>query len=421
MKFVILLCLACGCPLVRADDWPQFRGVHRSAVWNETGIMETFPKDGLRTAWKAEVGAGLSSAIVANGRVFAIGSSLEKPKASECVRCLDETTGKELWRHAYDAAYPDWAFDPKQNSGPNATPIVQDGKLHTLGQMGDLFCLDAMTGAVLWHRSLMKDYGTKEFTGGTPSPLIEGKLLIQPIGVEKGPTVVAFDKDTGKEVWRALDDPWTYSSPLVISAGGVRQFIVWTPKSVTSLDPETGKVWWREPVDTTNYYGSATPVHVGDKLVLSGMMFQLDAAKPAAKFLWPESKSPVKVVLGACSIPWFNDGCVFTGKNNGHLVCLDANDGKVLWDNDQITSKAGGPAIHITPNGDSALLFTDQGNLIRARLDRAGYHEMSRVHVVDPVHPFAGRNLIWPPPSYANGHIFVHNGTELVRVSLKVE
>jgi len=418
MKHGALLLLTGVALAAHADDWPQFRGVNRDAVWNEIGIMQTFPKEGLKTTWQSSVGNGLSSPVIADGRVYLIGSELQKPKARECLRCLDAMTGRELWQHAYDVTYPDWAFDPKQNSGPNATPILKGGKIFTLGQMGDMFCLDAIKGAVLWHRNLMKDFGTKEFTGTTPSPLIEGSLLILPIGADSGATVVAFDMDTGKEVWRALDDPWTYASPLVISAGGQRQLIVWTPKAVTSLDPTSGKTWWREDIDTTNQYGSATPMQRGDKLLISGLLFQLDAAKPAATVLWPESRSPTKVVLSACSISLLQDGFVCSGKTNGHLVCLDASDGKTLWDTDQVTGKGQGATIHLTPNGDSVLIFTDQGNLIRARLTREGYQELSRVHVVDPVQPFGGHKLIWPPPAYANGHIFIHNGPELVCASL---
>jgi outer membrane protein assembly factor BamB len=417
MKHGALMLLAVIALAAHAEDWPQFRGVNRDAVWNETGIMQTFPKEGLKTTWKASVGSGLSSTVIAEGRVYLIGSELQKPKARECVRCLDEKTGKELWQHAYDVTYPDWAFDPKQNSGPNSTPIVKSGKVYTFGQMGDLFCRDAVKGSVLWHRNLMKDFGTKEFCG-TPSPLIEGSLLILPVGADGGANVVAFDVGTGKEVWRALDDPWTYASPLVINAGGQRQLIVWTPKAVTSLDPASGKTWWREDIDTTNQYGSATPMQRGDKLLVSGLMFQLESAKPAATVLWPESRSAPKVVLSACSISLLQDGCVFSGKTNGHLVCLDGGDGKTLWDTDQVTGKGQGATIHLTPNGDSALIFTDQGNLIRARLTREGYQQLSRVHVVDPVQPFAGHKIIWPPPAYANGHIFIHNGSELVCASL---
>jgi len=110
---------------------------------------------------------------------------------------------------------------------------------------------------------------------------------------------------------------------------------------------------------------------------------------------------------------------VYSGKTSGQLVCLDAGTGKEIWITDKVTSKGSGATIHITPNGDTFLLFTDQGNLIRARLSPKGYEELSRVHLVDPVYPFAGRNVVWPPPAYANGHIFIHNGGELLCASLE--
>ena len=406
---------------VRADDWPQFRGANRDAVWNETGIMQNFPAEGLKIAWRAAVGNGLSSPVVAQGRVYLVDAELKKPKARENVRCLDEKTGKPVWTYTYDVTYPDWAFDPNQKAGPNSTPIVKDGKIYSVGNMGDLLCLDAAKGTVLWRKNLMAEFATKEFSGTTPSPLIEGNLLILVPGAQPGACVAAFDKDTGKEAWRALDDPWTYSSPNVITAGGQRQLIVWTPKAVNSLDPVSGKSWWREALETGLHYGVAPPVLHGDKLLFSGLMFQLDPAKPAATVLWPEGKNPAKAVLSSCSIPVILDGHVYSGKTNGHLVCLDVNTGKQLWDADNITSKTSGATLHITPNGGSVLIFTDQGNLIRARLSPKGYEELSRVHLVDPTYPFGGRKLVWPPPAYANAHIFIHNGEELVCASLAAD
>jgi outer membrane protein assembly factor BamB len=403
-----------------ADDWPQFRGTNRDAVWNEAGIMQTFPAEGMKATWRAGVGNGLASPVVAQGRVYLTDAELKKPDARENIRCLDEKTGQPVWTFSYEVTYPDWAFDPSQQAGPQSTPVVSGGKIYALGQMGDLLCLDAAKGTVLWWKNLMTEYGTKEFTGTTPSPLIEGSLLIAAIGAP-GACVVAFDNDTGKEAWKALDDPWTYSSPNVITAGGQRQLIVWTPKSVVSLNPASGATWWREEYDTTNLYGVATPVVSGDLLLLSGLMFQLDAAKPAATVLWPEHKSGAKAVLSNTSIPVLLGGHVYSGKTNGHLVCIEARTGRLIWDTDKVTGKGQGATIHITPitsDSGSVLIFTDQGNLIRARLSPERYTELSRTHLVDPTFPFAGRKLIWPPPAYANGHIFVHSGAELLCFSL---
>ncbi|HVK19319.1 MAG TPA: PQQ-binding-like beta-propeller repeat protein, partial [Fimbriiglobus sp.] len=128
---------------LRADDWPQWRGQNRDGVWGETGLLESFPPGGLRIRWRVPVGWGFSSPVVARGRVYLADSEVAKPTAKERVHCLDEATGKDLWTHAYEVAYEDWAFDPKQEIGPVATPVVQGGKVYTVGRLGHLLCLDA--------------------------------------------------------------------------------------------------------------------------------------------------------------------------------------------------------------------------------------------------------------------------------------
>ena len=187
----------------RSDDWPQWRGLNRDGAWGETDLLESFPTGGLKVRWRVPVGWGFSSPVVAQGRVYLADSEVVKPNAKERVYCLEEATGKSLWTHVYDVAYEDWAFDPQQEVGPVATPIVQNGKVYTLGRRGHLFCLDAQTGGVLWKRNFEKDYQAG-------SPLIEGDLLILFAGEKPDACVIALNKDTGKEVWKALDETLTY-------------------------------------------------------------------------------------------------------------------------------------------------------------------------------------------------------------------
>src|SRR5438067_257048 len=134
------------CVATRADDWPQWRGPNRDGVWSETGILESFPAEGLKVRWRAPVGPGWSSPSVAEGRVYLTDSQSMRPKADERVLCFEETTGKRLWTHSYEVTYPDWAFPDGPGRGPTATPLVHGGKVYTVGNKGDLFCLNAVKG-----------------------------------------------------------------------------------------------------------------------------------------------------------------------------------------------------------------------------------------------------------------------------------
>jgi outer membrane protein assembly factor BamB len=402
----------------RADDWPQWRGPNRDGVWEEKGVLQSFPETGLTVRWRVPVGGGLSSPVVKDRRVYVTDSKLEKPMAWERVQCFDEKNGHLLWTHQYEVKYYDWAFDPKSPTGPGATPIEKDGKVYTLGAAGDLFCLDALDGAVLWKRNTSEEFGLAELSGCTPSPLIEDDLLILVVGGKPDAGVVAFDRNSGKEVWRALSDMWTYSSPIVITAGGQRQLIVWTPQAVTSLDPATGKTWWRHPMTTQGDYAIATPVLRGNRLLISGLMFQLDRDKPAATVLWPDTLALSRRILSRTSIPLLQDGYVYSEESSGRLVCMEEETGKQVWETDNLTDHKSGSAIQLTPNGDSVLLYTNEGNLIRAHLNARGYEEMSRVHLIDPTYHLGGRNVAWPPPAFADRQVFARNDKELLCASL---
>ncbi len=403
-----------------ADDWPQWRGLNRDGVCGETGLLESFPAEGLNVRWCVPVGWGFSSPVVAQGRVYLADSEVVKPKAKERLHCFDETTGTPLWTYSYHVAYADWAFDPTQEIGPVATPIVQNAKVYLLGRLGHLFCLDARTGDVLWQRNLEQDYHVG-FAPGTPSPLLEGDLLILFIGGKPAACVVALHKDTGKEVWKALDESLTYSSPIVVSSGGKRQLIVWTQESVTSLDPAVGKTYWRQRLLTSGDYAVSTPVFHKGRLLIGGLMLELNSEKPVATVLWPASRAPSRRIFSHTSTALFRGDHLFSAKSSGELICVEASTGKQIWESTKVTDLKNGASIHLTPNGDSVLLYTDQGELIRAQLTSQGYKEISRVAVLEPTFPFAGRNVVWSPPAYSNRHIFARNGKELICASLAVK
>jgi outer membrane protein assembly factor BamB len=403
----------------RGKDWPEFRGPNRESVWNEAGTLSKFPAEGLKVSWRVPVGAGHSSPIVAHGRVFVTDCQVTNSKPFECIHCFDEKSGKSLWTYWDTVDYPA-SFDPKIPAGPCPTPIVARGRIFSVGATGNLLCLDSAQGTLQWRRVLSEDYNLGEQPNVTACPLVEGGLLIVVVGGKPGACVVAFDQRTGRELWRALDDPpRAFSSPLIISAAGMRQLIVWTPKAVTSLAPATGKTWWREDLVTPEFDSVATPVRSGDRLLLSGLMFELERDKPGASVRWPESKALSQRLLSNTCMPMILGDFVYGGNMSGHFVCLNARTGEQLWQTDQVTGLGHGTTMHLTRNGDSALIFTDQGNLIRAKLSPAGYQELSRVHLIDPDFQFGARKVVWAPLAFAHGCVFARNERELICASLK--
>ena len=204
----------------------------------------------------------------------------------------------------------------------------------------------------------------------------------------------------------------------MISSGGKRQLIVWTQESVTSLDPVTGTTYWRQRLLTSSDYAVSTPVYQDGRLLIGGLMFQLDSDKPAVTVLWPASKAPARRIFSHTSTALFLGDHLYSAKSSGELICVEASTGRQIWESDKVTALKSGASIHLTPNGNSVLLYTDKGELIRAQLTPEGYEEISRVAVLAPTFPFAGRNVAWSAPAYANRQIFARNGKELICASL---
>ena len=437
--FLLLLSAACGCT-ARADDWPQWLGPQRDAVWRETGILEKFPAAGPKIRWRTPVRPGFSGPVVAAGRVFLTDRKLdpgakvndEDPfdrslvPGSERVLCLEETSGKILWSHEYPAAY-----GVSYNSGPRASPVVRDGKLFTLGTEGHLHCLDAKSGRVIWARALKKEFRTKTpLWGFAAHQLLDGDKLICLVG-GKDSVAVAFHQDTGKELWRALTakEPG-YAPPVIIEAAGRRQLIIWHPEAVNALDPETGRVLWSVPQPTRQNVSITMPRQLGDLLFVSSfyngsLMLRLDSQTPGASVLWRTKKPSEKDTqhLNALMTTPFLDGEHLYGVcNYGQLRCLNARTGARVWENLSLVTK--GELLecanaHLVKNGNRVFLAAENGDLLIARLTPAGAEEISRCHLLKPTLSYQGRDVVWSHPAFANGCIYARNDEEILCVDLR--
>ncbi|MBI4909324.1 MAG: PQQ-binding-like beta-propeller repeat protein [Acidobacteria bacterium] len=423
MKILLLLIAA-----LQAADWPEWRGAGRRGVFAEDGILDKFPADGLKIAWRAPVGASFAGPAVANGRVFVMDR-----KGQERVQALDEKTGKVLWTREWPASYI--GLQGTYATGPRVTPTVDGDRVYVLGAMGALLCLKAATGEVIWQRDYVKEFGTHvPVWGMTGAPLVAGNNLICLVGGEKNAKVVALDKRTGKEVWRALEsnsEPG-YSPPILINAGGRAQAIVWHGTGVASLDPETGKVFWEHPWRINLALNPGTPVHSGTRLFVSAFyngpaMFTLDDAKPSARLAWKgksESEIQTDGLHSIISTPVIDGDYIYGVCSYGQFRCLNANTGERVWETLEVTGeKARWSTAMITRHKDRYLINNDKGDLIIAKLSPQGYQEISRTHLIKPTSNSGNRRekgaVSWTQPAFANGHIFIRNDEEVIAASLK--
>jgi outer membrane protein assembly factor BamB len=422
---------------LHADDWPQWLGTSRDGVWRESGIIRKFPTNGLKSRWRTPIGPGYSGPAVAKGRVYVMDRQLAKDArnpanafsrgeipGTERVLCLNETDGKILWRHEYDCAYT-----VSYPSGPRVTPLVHDGKTYTLGSEGRLYCLDAEKGTVLWSRDFKKDFGIKTpMWGFAGHPLVDGKKLVCLVGGE-GSVVVTFDKDTGKELWRALSakEPG-YAPPMIYEFTGKRQLIIWHPEAVNALDPDTGKAFWTYPLTPSIRSGMTipSPRKAGDLLFLTSfyngsLALRVDSDQPA--LVWQSQKVSEKDTDGLHSVmatPLIEDGYIYGPCSYGEFRCLKLKTGERLWETFEPTTGRSVRWGHtfVVKHDDRCLLFSETGDLIIAKLSPKRYDELGRAHLLDPVNRDPGRPVVWSHPAFANKCIYARNDQEIVCVSL---
>src|SRR2546422_1825462 len=422
-KPIIVILLPVALALTsRAEDWPQWRGSDRDGVWHETGIRKEFPAEGLPVRWRAPVGYGSHRPVIAQGLVYVTDALLDRPKVRGRVLWFEETTGKLLWTFSREKTnYPAWAFVPGQEPSPNGTPVVQDGKVYATGpQAHNLYCLEAASGKLVWERDLAQDYHIEDTATISASPLVDRDRVILQVGGKPEACVVAFDRKSGKEIWRSLNETAGQASPIIVQAGGRRQLIVWTTQSVSSLDPATGKLFWREGFSAGNSSAVATPVFANNRLLVSGLMLKLDEKKPSASVLWPESRAATRRILSGTSTPLLQGNYVYSLNPAGNLVCLEADTGRQIWETDQVTRQKNGSTacMHMTVNRSSVFIYNELGELILAHLSPRGYEEICRTTLVEPTYPFGGRKLTWAAPSFANRHVYARNEKEIICASL---
>jgi outer membrane protein assembly factor BamB len=404
--------------LAWAEEWPRWGGPRGDETWNAPRLRETFSASGPRRVWRQSVGGGFGGISVADGLVYLM-DRVTVPREQERLLCFEAKSGKPLWSHAADVTYGKLDY----GNGPRSTPTVFDGRVYTLGAVGRVLCVNARTGKEYWSKNYPLEYGEKipaPTWGLAASPLIFENLVIVHPGAPDGGGVIALDRKTGKEVWRASDDPAGYATPLLIDAPSGTQLVCWTPENIIGLDPRRGTIHWSIPYKVTYGVSIATPVFHDDILFVTGYWegskaIRLGKKPTDAHLVWEENR----FLRGLMAQPICRDGYVYTIDKTHGLTCFELLTGNKLWDDGHQTTERGhNPHTSLTWLGDDdrAILLNENGDLILARLDKEGYHEQSRANIIARKE----KSPIWAHPAYAGTRAFARSDTELICVELPV-
>jgi outer membrane protein assembly factor BamB len=375
--------------------WTDFRGPKRDGVYDEMDILTSWPAQGLPQLWKQPVGGGYASFVAAGGRAFTI----EQRRSQEVVAAYDLETGRELWTNAWDADFR----ESMGGDGPRATPTWHEGRLYALGALGELRCLDARSGKLVWNRNILSDAQAGNVQWGmSAAPLVVDDKVIMLPGGQPGKSVVAYNKDTGATVWQALDDKQAYTSPVLVTLAGQRQILMVSAKRLAGLAPEDGKLLWDFPWATSYDVNSSQPLVIGENRVFISAGYGhgaalLEVARTGdgftAKLLWQNVNMKNK----------FNSSVYYQGHIYGLdeaiLSCINAETGERNWKGGRY-----GYGQLLLASGH-LIVLTEAGEVVLVKATPESHVEVSRFSAIE------GRT--WNNPALANGRLLVRNTTEM--------
>jgi outer membrane protein assembly factor BamB len=395
-----------------AGDWPQWLGPRRDGSTPEKVAAWQEP---LKVLWRQAVGEGNSAPVVAGGRVFL--HAKINGELKEQLTAYDAASGKPLWETSYDRP----PLKTLYGNGPRATPAVVGKHVYTYGLTGIATCFDAETGKQIWQVDAAKEFSPPRLVfGASCSPLVEKDAVLINVGA-RGASVVAFERGTGKILWKSLDDGASYASPIIFGKADRRQALFLTQQGLVSLDPGDGRLRWRFPFKDLILESSTTPVRSGGYLVASsislgsvGLRLEQEEGKPGVRQAWKNpdltcyfatpiavGKDQLYAVAGVLSLNPFAKK-----KPQANLHCVDIHTGKVLW----TRPKVGVYHATLLRTGDNKLLMLEEkGDLVLLDPNPKEYRELARAHVCGQT---------WAHPAVANGRLYVRDGKELICIGL---
>jgi outer membrane protein assembly factor BamB len=419
MRSSSVLVLLAFAVLGRAEDWPQWRGPNRDGVAVKPRLPANWPDKPPRPLWKQTVGEGQSSPVVVGDRLFILGRTRDE----EGCFCMSVKSGKMLWQTTYPCTYK--PTDVTSGFGPKSTPTVDGDRVYMLGIAGMFHCFDVKTGKVLWKHDLRSEFwgaakdewGDDAWAtccGAAASPLVfrrrDGKdkkdppCVLLPVGGKKAGAMTAFDRRDGKVVWKSpLADRSSYSSPLVVTLGGVRQLVGFTGLRMVGLTTDGGELLWEYPFPAAFEQTVITPVIWKDLVIVAGerkatvaLKISKAEGKWTAKPAWSNPQ-----LRGYLSSPVVVKDHLIGLNHRNQLVSIDLATGKTAWAGGNFSTYC-----TLTIAGDSLLVLTYKGELhvLEADPKKLTRKVTWQLPVADPV---------WAHLAVAGSRLYVKDHTDV--------
>ncbi len=386
-----------------ADDWPQWRGPHRDGALASFLAPKSWPAR-LQRKWTLTVGEGHASPVFASGKIFAF----TRQQAEEVLTCIDPALGKVLWRAAYPAPYKVNPAADRHGPGPKSTPVVDRGRVFTLGIGGVLSSFDAATGKPGWRKNFSADFReTSPLYGSAVSPVVDGGMVIAHVGGHDDGALMAFDGATGAVKWKWNGDGPGYASPILVDLAGKRQVVTQTQQNIVGVAAATGELLWKIPFTTEFTQNAVTPLRFGDTLIFSGLSNGTRAVRVSTK----DGKWTTETVWHNREMSMYMNSpviagdrlCGFSHRNKGQVFCLDARTGSTIWTG---PPRQGDNAALIAA-GDLLFVLKDDGELVLAPAGGAGFAPVRSYTVAE--------SPTWAHPLILPGGIVVKDATTLAR------
>ena len=378
---------ACFHTVADAADWPNWRGPNYNGISSETGWLTTWPQDGPKVLWKAEIGTGFSSISVSNGRAYTMGNISN----NDVLYCLDAGTGAEIWKKSY----PCLLFANSHEGGPCATPTVEGDAVYTFSKNGDAIRFNAATGQIIWHKNLVKELGLKPptwyFAG---SALLVGDLVI----LNAGTYGVALKKADGSIAWQSGEGASGYATGVPFGAAGRQCVVIPVCRELVALNSQTGKVMWKVPWRTSYDINAADAVVSGDTVFISSgynkgcALYGIYGSNVTE--IWQNKNMRNQV---SSSVLWKGHLYGFDGQvdGGGKLTCLNLQTGQRIW------SQAGMGTGSLMLADGKLIVLSEDGKLVVAEASPDGFKELASARILT--------GKCWTVPVLANGRIYARN------------